>query len=115
MIEVLIPYQDSVIAFALKYKINDRFIVKSKDYSFEIALTYASCFYHAPIFYFMLLPCRILSLFISLFLSCIMLLLQNNYFLSHLSQRAFASPFSTYCSKIKTYNAHKSQIFKNSF
>lgn len=73
MVEVLIHYQDSVIAFALKYKINNHFIVKSKDYSFEIALL---CFYYAPVFYFMLLPCRIYFLFLSLsFSPCIMLLL----------------------------------------
>lgn len=93
IIELLICYQDSVMGFALKYNTNGRFITKSKDYSFEIALL---CFMLLFCFHFLLYAFTMqdmLSLFIFLFFSCIMLLLQNNYFLSHLSQSAFASLF----------------------
>jgi len=85
------------MAFALKYETNGRFIAKSKGYSFEIVLL---CFVLLFCFHFLLLLHAftmqdMLSLFIPVFLPRIMLLLQNNYFLSHLSQRAFAAPFTT--------------------
>lgn len=95
MAKLLIRYQDSVIAFALKYKINGRFIVNLKDCSFEIALF---CFMLLLCLYFLLhafIMQDMLSLFIFFFLPRIIPLLQNNYFLSHFSQRTFASPFST--------------------
>jgi len=82
------------MVFAVKYKTNGRFIAKSKGYSFEVVLL---CFVLLFCLHFLLHAFTMqdmLSLFIPVFLPRIMLLLQNNYFLSHLSQKAFAAPFT---------------------